>query len=288
MASCSTADGWRPIRYPTKAVARMLLVGFGISIAQQAVGVDAVQHYLLDALNGAGIRSESLRIETMILLSLVKIAFIIMGGKACDIGGRRKQLFTSLTGMILALTMLGIVYWSTRNLNPFLAVFGLSLYLSFYSLGMGPIGSLIPAEIFPTSIRAKATSIVISSNRIVATIISSTFVLTDWMSWSAFFIFFAIVCILVMTFVYVYIPETKGRSLEDMSLYFAEITRDEIIVEAERNAAALEEQAMNTINEDEPLIMLKGSDSDKTLAESNPQDDASVLRRISKPQLVMI
>ena len=53
------------------------------------------------------------------------------------------------------------------------------------------------------------------------------------MSFAGFFILMSIVCILVIGWVYVYLPETKGRPLEDMSMYFAEITGDRSIIEAE-------------------------------------------------------
>ena len=116
-----------------------------------------------------------------------------------------------------------------------LAIIGLSLYLSFFSVGMGPIAWLVPSEIFPTSIRAKAMSIATLSNRIVATLMASTFLSTaDAIGWGTFFVVLALVCVVITVFVFFLLPETKGRSLEDMSLYFAEITGDNNVLEAEK------------------------------------------------------
>merc|ERR1719253_2456412 len=71
-------------------------------------------------------------------------------------------------------------------------------------------------------------------NRVTATIMSSTFLtVANAMSWSGFFIMMSIVCLVILVWVYVYLPETKGRALEDMSQYFAEITGDRSILEAE-------------------------------------------------------
>ena len=71
-------------------------------------------------------------------------------------------------------------------------------------------------------------------NRATATIMTSTFLtVANAMSWSGFFILLAIVCLLILAWMYVYLPETKGRPLEDMSQFFAEITGDRSIVEAE-------------------------------------------------------
>ena len=71
-------------------------------------------------------------------------------------------------------------------------------------------------------------------NRVTATIMSSTFLsVANAMSWAGFFIMMSIVCLVILLWLYIYLPETKGRALEDMSQYFAEITGDRSILEAE-------------------------------------------------------
>jgi len=122
------------------------------------------------------------------------------------------------------------------------AIVGLSLYLSFFSIGMGPVAWLVPSEIFPTSIRAKGMSIATFFNRIVATLMASTFLSTaNAISWAGFFLLLACVCGVVFIFVFVLLPETKGRSLEDMALYFAEITDDSDVLRAEKQVTASRE-----------------------------------------------
>lgn len=114
------------------------------------------------------------------------------------------------------------------------AIVGLAVYLSFFSIGMGPGAWLIPSEVFATSIRAKAMSVAAFSNRIAATLMASTFLTTSAaLGWAGFFLLLAGACVVVFAFIYFFLPETKGRSLEDMSLYFAEITNDSAILEAE-------------------------------------------------------
>ena len=104
----------------------------------------------------------------------------------------------------------------------------------FFSIGMGPIGWLIPSEVFATSIRAKSMSVATFFNRIVATIMASTFLSTaDAIGWAGFFLLLAAICAVVAAFVFFFVPETKGRSLEDMSVYFAELTNDTSLLDAE-------------------------------------------------------
>lgn len=71
-------------------------------------------------------------------------------------------------------------------------------------------------------------------NRVTATIVSSTFLsVARAMTFAGFFIMLSIVCLIILVWMYIYLPETKGRSLEDMSQYFGEITGDRSIFEAE-------------------------------------------------------
>ena len=99
---------------------------------------------------------------------------------------------------------------------------------------MGPGAWLIPSEVFATSIRAKAMSIAALLNRSFATLVSVTFLSTaEAMGWKNYFLMFAGICLASAVFVLALLPETKGRSLEDMSLYFAEITNDTSILDAE-------------------------------------------------------
>mmetsp|Transcript_13922 Transcript_13922/g.39616 ORF Transcript_13922/g.39616 Transcript_13922/m.39616 type:complete len:126 (+) Transcript_13922:986-1363(+) len=84
------------------------------------------------------------------------------------------------------------------------------------------------------SVRAKAMSVATFFNRLCATLMSSTFLSTaDAMGWAGFFFLLAVICLIIFAFIYVYLPETKGRSLEDMSVYFAELTGDQTLLDAE-------------------------------------------------------
>jgi MFS family permease len=228
------AVGWGIICSPTPAIRRMLIVGVGIAIAQQAVGIDAIQYYLLDVLAQSGIDSETKQNVILIFLGLIKLCFIIVGGKLFDRKGRRPLFFFSLLGMAASLAVISIAFFVNDRVSAGFIATGLGFYLAFFSTGMGPGAWLIPSEVFAVSIRAKAMSVATFSNRVTATLMAGTFLSTaQAMGWGGFFLFLAIVCLIVLTFVYFMMPETKGRSLEDMSVYFAEITGDTFVLEAE-------------------------------------------------------
>ena len=86
------------------------------------------------------------------------------------------------------------------------------------------------------------------SNRFVGTVMTSTFLsVANAISWAGFFLLMAIVCVIVASFFYFIVPETKGHSLEDMVLYFAEITDDRAILEVENaSSASAENDAKNS------------------------------------------
>ena len=107
--------------------------------------------------------------------------------------------------------------------------------MTFYGLGLGPGGWLIPSEIFATSIRAKGMSVATFMNRAVATLMVATFLIIEQtLTWPIFVMILAGVTAFTLVMLYIYLPETKGRTLEDMSLYFAEITGDFSILDAEQ------------------------------------------------------
>ena len=94
------AVGWKMILFPTPAIKRMLIVGVGVAMAQQAVGIDAIQYYLLDVLQESGIQSEKAQLAVLILLGVLKLFFVEVGSKLMDTSGRKKLLFISLLGKL--------------------------------------------------------------------------------------------------------------------------------------------------------------------------------------------
>jgi Sugar (and other) transporter len=237
--------GWDMLLFPTPSVRRMLFIGVWASIAQQAVGIDAIQHFLIYILRESGIDSLPAQLGILISISFVKLIFIMIGGRQFDSRGRRPILFVSLCGMTASLILLSINFFGSTN-SVLITIIGLSTYLSLYSLGVGPGSWLITAEIFPTCIRARAVSLCTFCNRIAATLMSSTFLSTATaMSWSGFFFLLSCVCIAILVFLYYFLPETRGRSLEDMSVFFAEIAGDQRLLDAEDRITREREAALH-------------------------------------------
>ena len=233
-AAAEKSVGWQTILAPSPAIRRMLMVGAGMAIAQQAVGIDAIQNYLLDVIKDTGIDSHKKETYVLIFLGVIKLVFIIVGGKLFDTRGRKPLLLASLLGMAGSLLLVSISFFVNGGSSAGFIVFGLALYLAFFSIGMGPGAWLIASEVFASSIRAKAMSVATFCNRATATLMSSTSLsVAKAIGWDGFFMLLVVVCLIVLVYLYFYLPETKGRSLEEMSVYFAEITNDRSILDVE-------------------------------------------------------
>eukprot|EP00581_Thalassiosira_minuscula_P018509 CAMPEP_0183730760 /NCGR_PEP_ID=MMETSP0737-20130205/33625_1 /TAXON_ID=385413 /ORGANISM="Thalassiosira miniscula, Strain CCMP1093" /LENGTH=614 /DNA_ID=CAMNT_0025963341 /DNA_START=151 /DNA_END=1995 /DNA_ORIENTATION=- len=270
------AVGWDVILFPSPAFKRMLLVGVGTAIAQQAVGIDAIQYFLVYILDESGIKSRSAQMWILIMLGVIKLVVIVLAGHLFDRKGRRPLFFISLIGMSVSLMLVSFSFMGNASSEGF-AVFGLALYLAFFSIGMGPGAWLVPSEVFSTMIRAKAMSVATFMNRVTATIMSSTFLsVANAMSWSGFFILMSIVCLLILGWMFVYLPETKGRALEDMSQYFAEITGDRSILEAEELLYRNEDQSSEG-DGSAPVIESMARAPQRMTHEKPPPEDAHIV-----------
>lgn len=131
------AVGWDVILFPTPAFKRMLMVGVGTAIAQQAVGIDAIQYFLVYILDESGIKSRNAQMGILVVIGVIKLGVIVLAGYLFDRKGRRPLLFVSLLGCAVALFITSMAFIGGAS-NEGFAVFGLALYLAFFSLGMGP------------------------------------------------------------------------------------------------------------------------------------------------------
>lgn len=148
--------------------------------------------------------------------------------------------FDIITGMTVSLLIISAaIRREDSPLASLITILGLATYLAFFSTGLGPGNWVVVSEVFATSIRAKAMSVAVFPNRVTATICASTFLtLAHVLTWSGFFCLLAAICLASCAFLYVFLPETNGKSLEQMSHYFAELMGDRSILDVEEKLQA--------------------------------------------------
>jgi len=232
--------GWKALLCPTPAVKRMLFVGVGTAMFQSLTGIDVIEYYLIIILDDVGVKGENLQAKYLILIGLVKMSCVFLSSKLSDIQGRRPLLLASLCGQCVAYL---VVFWNfsaDHHQSHFHAMITLGSFLFFelsFSLGLGPIGWVVPSEVFFTSVRSKANSLAAGSNRFVSMIIASSVLsIVSVIGWNYYFLGLAVVCFVGVIFFYVYLPETKGKHLEEMVELFATITNDKAVFEMKKEA----------------------------------------------------
>ncbi|KAJ6896597.1 hypothetical protein NC651_022707 [Populus alba x Populus x berolinensis] len=213
--------------YPTPSVRHILVCGIGIHFFQQASGIDAVVLYSPRIFEKAGITSSNDKLLATVAVGFTKTVFILVATFLLDRIGRRPLLLSSVGGMVLSLATLGfgltMIDHSDEKL-PWAVALSIAMvlaYVAFFSIGMGPITWVYSSEIFPLKLRAQGTSMGVAVNRVTSGVISTTFILLyKAITIGGSFFLFAGVATVGWLFFYACLPETRGRTLEDMEVLF--------------------------------------------------------------------
>ena len=146
---------------------------------------------------------------------MINISFTLVAAFTVDRLGRKPLLITGSIGM--AVGALGVALSNVMNLPALIPVISIMLYSACFMFSWGPICWVYIAELFPNTIRSQATAWAVAFQWIFNFIVSSTFV--PMYSWSPFFAYalYGVICLIAAVFVWKLVPETKGKTLEDMT-----------------------------------------------------------------------
>ena len=195
-----------------------MIVGISLAIFQQVTGINTVIYYTPVIFQSAGLPF-SVSLLGTVYVGLVNVGFTLLALFLLDRVGRRKLLLIGLAGMSGMLIMLGIVFFLPSLLSQLgtLAIIGLMAYVAFFAIGLGPVFWLLISEIYPLKVRGLGMSIVTEANWGSNFIIALTYlILVQLMGTSGTFWLYAGVGILALIFTFIYVPETKGRTLEEI------------------------------------------------------------------------
>ncbi len=211
-----------------KSVFPIILIGSIISGLQQFTGINAVLYYGADIFEKALGFSQEDVLAQQILLAGVNVAFTFLAMFTVDKWGRKPLVITGSVGMMVGFLMLGITIMN--NQVGLISLIGILLFIGSFAMSMGPIVWVILSEMFPNSIRSIAMSIAVAvqwaSNYIVSQsfpIVVESEVNVDgiWNGSLPYFLFIAFIVVIIF-FTVLFIPETKGRSLEQIEKIWEE------------------------------------------------------------------
>jgi sugar porter (SP) family MFS transporter len=200
------------------ALRPIFAVGIVLAIAQQFVGVNTVIYYAPTILSDTGMNNGAALAAT-ILVGVTNLVFTIVAVLLLDRVGRRALLITGTVGLLLGLLILGVYFTSSTLQNDYgwLALVGLVVFIAAFAIGLGPVFWLMISEIFPVGVRSKAMSVCTIANWGANFLVAQTFLtLSGAISRQGVFFLYAGLAVLSIIFFSLRVPETKGRSLEDI------------------------------------------------------------------------
>ncbi len=191
----------------------VIVIGVMLSVFQQAIGINAVLYYAPRIFENAG--AEGGGMMQTVIMGIVNIIFTLVAIFTVDRYGRKPLLVIGSVGM--AVGAFAVALCDQFGIKGLLPVLSVIVYAAFFMMSWGPICWVLIAEIFPNTIRGKAVAIAVAFQWIFNYLVSSTFpALYDFSPMFAYSIY-GIICVLAAGFVWRFVPETKGKTLEDMT-----------------------------------------------------------------------
>jgi len=218
----------------TLSYKRSLMIACGIVFCQQVTGQPAVLYFATNIFKDAGFGSSAAL--TSVGVGFVKLVSTLLTVRGIDRWGRRVHLFIGITLMAAALAMLSTAFsYQTCKIPAksiadcdendvqlprtwaLVTAVSLMLYVSGYQIGFGPVSRLLISEVFPLNVRGAALSVVVVLNfatMLVMTITQDT--LLQILTPAGLFCAYCSLTVMSLIFVWVFVPETQGKSLEQV------------------------------------------------------------------------
>ena len=199
----------------------VIFIGCMLSVFQQIIGINAVLYFAPRIFESMGVSNNML---FTVIMGIINISFTLVAVFTVEKLGRKPLLITGSIGM--AVGALGVALSNVMTLPAIVPVISIMVYSACFMFSWGPICWVYIAELFPNTIRSQATAWAVAFQWIFNFIVSSTFVPMYNMklgamgeSFGHFFAYalYGIICVVAAIFVWRLVPETKGKTLEDMT-----------------------------------------------------------------------
>ena len=221
------AGGWRAVFAP--AWRRPLAIGISLAVLQQFTGINAIIYYADKIFEAAGFASPaSQSLATLWAIGAVNVVATFGAVAWVDRFGRRPLLMVGSVGMGVSLIVVGAMFErlgklpggthsSTTTTTGTVTLVALIVFIASFAFSLGPVVWTIINEIFPSHIRGKAVAVATAANWFAAWLVAQFFLsLVDLITEAGTFWLFAGFCAVTFVFVRRFVPETKGKSLEEV------------------------------------------------------------------------
>lgn len=193
----------------------IILIGVLLSVFQQFVGINVALYYAPRIFESMGAEKDASMLQTVVM-GLVNVIFTVTATLTVDKWGRKPLLMTGSVGMAIAMFAIGILAFQ-KIIGIGTLVF-IIIYTASFMISWGPVCWVLISELFPNKIRGRAIAIAVAAQWIANYFISSTYPAMMEFSSGLTYWFYALMSILSFIFVWKMVPETKGKTLEEMEL----------------------------------------------------------------------
>ncbi len=198
-------------RKETRGIVYMTMI---LALFQAITGINIVMYYAPTIFTSAGIGTGT-ALDHSVVIGLVMLVFTVGSMFLVDRLGRRPIMLVAAAGMGSSLTLLGLMFAQASGESAWLLLWVLT-YVSSFSIGMGGIYWVVVSEIFPTRVRGAAMSLSVvflwGGNYLVSQFFPA---MLDALKGSVFYVF-ATMCLICFVFIAMFVPETKGKTLEQI------------------------------------------------------------------------
>lgn len=192
---------------------KVIIIGILLSVFQQFVGINVALYYAPRIFESMGVHKDASMMQTVVM-GLVNVVFTVIAIFTVDKWGRKPLLIVGSIGM--AIGMFAISTMSYYEIIGIWTLVFIIIYTASFMMSWGPICWVLISEIFPTKIRGGAIAIAVAIQWAANYLISSTYPFMMEFSGAFTYGFYGVMSILSLVFVWKMVPETKGKSLEEI------------------------------------------------------------------------
>jgi len=205
----------------SKGMGLILFIGIMLSVFQQITGINAILYYGAEIFSKALAYGPEDALKQQLWTAGVNLMFTFIAIFTIDKWGRKPLLLVGITGMFLGLSVLALtIYTQQLGIVSLLAIL---LFIGSFAMSMGPVVWVLLAEIFPNALRSVMMSIAVAAQWLFNAIVANSFPVVNGseLNNSVFndvlpYLIFAGFSLLAFLFVWKLVPETKGKTLEEM------------------------------------------------------------------------
>lgn len=203
---------WHVLLQP--GVRKVLLIGVVLAVFQQWCGINVIFNYAHEIFSAAGYEVSDV-LMNIVVTGITNVVFTFVAIYTVDRWGRRKLMLTGAAGLALIYLLMGCCYFA--GISGWIMLVLVMMAIACYAMSLAPIVWVVLSEIFPQQIRGTAMAISTLFLWIACFILTYTFpLLNEWLQAAGTFWLYGGICLAGFFFIRARLPETKGKSLEEI------------------------------------------------------------------------